>query len=813
MSGRTPSSTSRRRPRRPDVRGRDNWGFHLDPESRQALELDRLLDWVAESTQTEQAAGQIRAGTVRDSEDDWLRDRDLLAELMAWLDKHGSLGLHALAEGQAVVRFLLEAPDFLEGGQCLDLADLLDLSARLSTLFHETAVPGLANLVAGLYEFDPERAEIRLRIAEDGQLRDSASPLLKSLRKKVEQDERRLGKELARIEADWRGKGYLGDTGLSWRDGRPVLPVPVGSFGRVDGMVVDQSQSGQTYFVEPAGALAIRSGLSRSRLELRQEEVRILRDLSILLRAASKELKASWRILLALDSLNARARWGLERKACVTPLADGMALRITEGRHPLLERQHAVVPLDLELGQGTDRVLLISGPNAGGKTIALKTAALFAVMTMIGLPLPCSEQSRMPRFRCVVCDIGDRQSIENDLSTYSGHLARMKAILSHATQPGLFIVDELGSGTDPEEGSAVAMAFIERMLISPGLSLISTHLGQLKAFAHDTEGVQNASMSFDEERIEPTYRLVQGVPGSSYALEILQRMELPKVLLDRARHHMGSEQKNLARLIGNLQGRLAAAERDRGVAEARRIELESLTERYNERMHNIRREEKEIRRQAVEEASRLVKSSNRMIENAVREIREAEAGKETVKATRERLRQQQETLDQAARKLGSAPRTHAAPQRPPAVGDRVRLDGLETPALVTRVEKGGRKLRVEAGVIKMSVEIGRVTELLPAESRRERARAGGVSVSTSDPGLRLDLRGRGAEEALAELAAYIDDCLVSGLGFATILHGKGSGVLRQVVQDHVREHPRVIHFRDGQPEEGGDGVTLIKLDV
>jgi DNA mismatch repair protein MutS2 len=790
---------------------RTAWSFHCDTDTRQALEVDRLLAWIAEGALTFAARRSLLAAEAPPSRRAWQEERARLREWMVLLDRAGSPGLSSLEDGQHVMPILLEKTDFLEGSQCLDLVAVLELCDRLREALSHDEYSHLTRLAQELGEFPDEIEAVRKRIGEDGQLRDTASPQLGGLRRKVEQEERRLAKELSRVEAEWRGKGHLGDTGLSWRDGRPVLPVQAGSYGRVEGMVVDQSQSGQTLFVEPAIAMSIRAGLSRTRVELRQEEVRILSDLSAILREARHEIAASWKVMLAVDSLNARARWGRSRSACITDATDEMHLVIHEGRHPLLEKQHPVVPLELALKR--DRVLLISGPNAGGKTVALKTAALFAVMTMLVLPVPCAAESRIPCYTCVVCDIGDRQSIENDLSTYSGHLARMKAILENASRPGLFIVDELGSGTDPEEGSAVAMAFLERMLLSPGMALISTHLGQLKAFAHDTEGIENASMSFDELRIEPTYRLVQGVPGSSYALEILQRMDLPKVLLDRARHHMGSEQKNLARLIGKLQTRLAAAEKDRRAAEARKIELESLTEQYRQKMQGVRREEKEIKRRAVEEAARLVKDSNRLIEGAVREIREAQAGKEVVRAAREKLVEQQKTLGKQERKLAPRKTQSVAAPAEIRVGDRVRLEGLDTPARVTRIEKNGRKLQVEAGVMKMTVELARITEVLPAESRKERAAAGGISISTSDPGMRLDLRGRSAEEAAAELDAYVDDCLVSGLGFATILHGKGSGVLRQVVQDRLRELPRVISIRDGQPEEGGDGVTIIKLDV
>jgi len=815
MSGETPRHRPGRRPFRRHP-GRNTPRPSAEPlpaATREVLELDRLLDWVAEGAVSTAAARRLREGRPHEDEDALREDLACLGEMMDLLERAAAPSLGALAEGEAPLRRLLESPDWLEGDELRALAGVLELSSGLAEEPADPHAPRLSRWRGDCASFRGELQAIRRAVGEDGGLLDSASPELGRLRRLCASEEARLRKELERVEQDWRGKGLLGDTGLGWREGRPVLPVNAGALGRVQGLVVDQSQSGRTLFVEPAACLEIRTRVSRTEVEIRQEEVRILRALTDSLRARSAELEESWDLLVELDHLKARARWGRGLEARVPEISPDLGFVIVQGRHPLLARHLEVVPLDLRLGEaGGDRVLLISGPNAGGKTVAMKTVGLFAVLPRLGLPLPCGEGTRVPLLATVLTDIGDQQSIENDLSTYSSHLARMRVILEHGPLPGLFLVDELGSGTDPEEGSAVAMAFLERMLLSPGLTIVSTHLGQLKAFAHDRPGLQNACMSFDEERIVPTFRLVQGVPGSSYALEILQRMGMPRVLLDRARHHMGSEQKNLARLIGDLQARVAQAERERSAAEAGRIKLDSLVARYEEKLKAAQKEARELRHQAVVEAAQIVKGAGRLVENTVREIRSGAAGKETVQAGRERIAQRLDELEKREKVL-APPREAPRDLGVVKVGDRVRLRDLDSPAVVRRVEKDGSRLQVEAGILKLNVERARVLEVLPPEDRRGRERGGGVSTPSSDPGLRLDLRGRSADEALAELDAYLDDCLMGGLPFATILHGKGTGVLRQVVQDHLRGNSRVLSFRDGQPEEGGDGVTILKLDV
>jgi DNA mismatch repair protein MutS2 len=782
------------------------------------LGLPSLLKWVAEFASTPEAKRRIVEPEFFNTPETLASELAAVTEALALLDLESAPNLLSLADAEDALELLTDHADWLPPealglmssylGTVLEWATLRD--RRLSELkyTHE--------LLSGLEDFSMEQAKLSRLISDDGQLSDSASPELSRLRKAIESGQRRMRRDIEQVEQSWRSKGYLGETGLTWRDGRPVLPVISGQFGRVQGMVVDQSQSGRTLFVEPLASLESRTKLARLDAECRQEEARICREATEMLRMRLHAIRESRRILWRLDHLMARVRWAREVKARVPILSHSMDVRLVKARHPLLLRQQEVVPLDLELGMekgaNTAKVLMISGPNAGGKTVAMKTLGLFALMMRLGIPLPCAEGSRLPIFKTVLTDIGDEQSIENDLSTYSSHILRMKAIVEAASQPGLFLVDELGSGTDPEEGAAVAMSFLERMTLSPGLTVVSTHLGQLKVFAHERESIQNASMSFDEQRIEPSFRLVQGVPGSSYALEILQRMNLPQRLLDRARYFLGSEYRSLARLISDLQSRLSKAEKDRQVAGARRVELESLTDQYREKVKHASKETREMKRQATTEAAQIVKDANRLVEKTVREIREEGAEKLQLREKREEIAKEQKRLSQKVRKLTPKPVKRDVGEI--RVGDRVRLEDLETLATVVRVERKGQRLQVEAGVMKLSVGRERVEELLPKHAgTKEKKLFSTVSVHASDPGLRLDLRGFSADEATAELERYLDECLVTGLSFATVLHGKGSGVLRQVVRDCLAKNGRVLTYRDGQPEEGGDGVTILKLDV
>ena len=785
----------------------------VDPDSVSVLEMDRLLAWVAEYASSAEAQRALRE-TEYSLSRSWIQaELRLVAELAEIHEHRGGFGFSALADAMDPMRHLLDGADWLNGRELNAIASFLELCRRVREFAdrEETGFPALFEAVEGLQAFPEAEARIRRQIGEDGELKDSASPDLGRLRHGLKREENRLRSELERVEQKLRQQGLLGDTGMTWREGHPVLPVPAGNAGRVQGLVVDQSQTGRTLFVEPMISLEIHGKINRLRIELHQEEARLLRELSDTLRQHHHELDQASRRLVRLDSVSAKAVWGRSLDAIPPEVSSDLNLRIVRGRHPLLMRHLDVVPLDLQMG-GDTRVLLISGPNAGGKTVAMKTVGLFALMLRAGLPLPCEKGTRIPVFETILTDIGDQQSIENDLSTYSSHVLRMKRIVSQIQRSGLFLVDELGNGTDPEEGSAVAMAFLERMLQSRGLTIASSHLGQLKAFAHDSEGIDNASMSFDEEQILPTFRLIQGVPGASYAVEILQRMEMPKVILDRARHYLGSEQKNLARLIARMQSSLAAAERSRRNVEAREIEVESLTAQYRERMKSVRKEARELKRQALQEAGGIVAGANRLVEQAVREIREEQGAPVTVQAVRGRLQEQRDTIEKRERKLKPREERRKAVSGI-KVGDLVRLKDIETPARVTDIDRNGKKLRVEAGVLKLMVSREQVEEIVPEQQQPKRISTGGVDVQIADARLRLDLRGMTADEAMGAVDRYLDECLVAGLGEVTILHGKGTGVLRGVVREHLGRFHFVRGFRDGHQEEGGDGVTVVRLDV
>ncbi|MCB1046133.1 MAG: Smr/MutS family protein [Calditrichaeota bacterium] len=779
-------------------------------ETLSVLEMDRLLEHLADLASSRLARERLRHPIWLLKLERIQRLQGLVQEVREILEHRRTLSLLPLADAEEALQRLLERADFLDGTQLNALAGVLELSGELSVFFTSQpgAFPLCTDALEGLGQYSEELTSLRRKVDETGELKDGASPVLGRLRGELRHEESRIRNRLEKVVAEWSRQGLLSDTNIGWRDDRPVVQVPAGGAGKLDGLVVDRSASGRTLFVEPFISLEHRGKVNQLQAEIRHEEIRLYHELSSMFRARRSDITRTRDQLTQLDEWLARARLGVELGGRPVEISQTMELVIRDGRHPLLMRNTDVVPLNLELGPD-QKVLLISGPNAGGKTVAMKTLGMFALMLRAGIPLPVAEGSRLPVFDCVLTDIGDRQSIENDLSTYTSHLSRTRDIVVHRNRRGLFLVDELGSGTDPDEGAAIAMAFLERMTGASGLTVASTHLGQLKAFAHERPGIVNGSMSFDEEKITPTYRFVGGVPGSSYALEILQRMDMPKVIQDRARHFMDNEQKNLARLISDLQSRLAQSERALKVVEMREVELESLVNQYRDKLKLSRKEARVIRSEALAEASTILKEANRLVEKAVRDVRQHGAEKEKVAEARETLRNKDRELE--SRRQALQPRqTPRRLDRPPAVGDRVRVTGLDSVMQVLRVDSG--KLTVQSGIMKLSFPLDRVLEILGPEEKRSETRSGVKHQVGAPSSLRLDMRGMSSVEAMGAMDAFIDECMIAGVSPVCIVHGKGDGILRRVVHEHLARFECVTNWRLGNPEEGGDGVTIVTIE-
>lgn len=704
----------------------------------------------------------------------------------------------------------------LEPGDLLEVADTAASSRRLKRfLEQQEGVPILTALSRMLGTFDHLEAEIRRAIDEAGEVRDDASPALAEIRRSKRILQNRM-KE--RLEAFVRGPAarYLQDPIVTIREGRFVVPVKIEYRAQVPGIVHDQSASGSTLFIEPMEIVEMNNDLRELALKEREEVARILTRLSGLVARDADALLDTLQAVAQIDFASAKGRLSLDLD-CVEPeLVREPILEIRKGRHPLLKGR--VVPIDVHIGIAFD-TLVITGPNTGGKTVALKTMGLFALMAQAGLHLPAAPGTRVGVFQQVFVDIGDEQSIEQSLSTFSGHMTNIIRILDALDGPALVLLDELGAGTDPTEGAALAMSILEHLHRRGAKTVATTHYSELKTFAYTRARVENASVEFDVETLQPTYRLLIGVPGSSNAFEISRRLGLSPHIVDRARQFLTREQERVEDLIQGIHATRAELEKE--LAEARRLRAEAqrMREEYERRYGDAQRKAAEVVEKARAQAQQILATARREAEaviaelkQALREQREAER-LQAIQSARDRLARARAAVEPTEEEL-RARRKGEVPQglKP---GDRVRIVSLDTTGYVLAEPDAQGNVLVQAGIIKMTValeDLERAEEEPPAAAAggRTRARAlGAAKARAISP--EIDLRGLMVDEALERVDKFLDDAVLAGLDQVRIIHGKGTGALRKAVTEALRHDRRVVSYRLGGVGEGGDGVTVAKL--
>jgi len=742
----------------------------------------------------------------------------------------------------------------------VDPEDLLALRLALITLrrlkryFEERSgdFPRLAHAVERITPLRELEEHVRSIINEDASVRDDASPELSRIRRQIQKKENQLRDTLDSALRSAVQQGYATEEQPTIRGGRMVIPVRAEAKRKVDGFVHDTSASGQTVYIEPTACLELNNEVRELKSEERREVKRILQEATSRIRAHRGEMDTNMSALAQFDLLQSKARLANRLDAVVPKLNEEGRIDIHEGRNPVLQLHFAdlegdgdtkgrdtgnddippreVVPLNMSLGEDF-HTLVITGPNAGGKTVAMKTVGLFSLMLAYGIPIPVAPHSSMPLFDQMMVDIGDEQSIEEDLSTFSSHVSNLRHMLQNAGPNTLILIDEAGTGTDPEEGGALAQAVLERLTDLGARTIATTHHGTLKVYAHETEGVENGSMEFDQETLRPTYTYQQGVPGSSYAFEIAQRMGLDANLLDRARTLAGEQKTAMENLISTFEQRNQKLENELYKAERAREDAEKERDRLEKKRRKIEKERDEFRQQALEEAERIVNSANARIEKTIKQIKEAQAEKEATQQAREELEEFKEDLHEEREEVeeesteepsappevsgdGTPEPPEEAPEPQPGPiqeGDQVVLDDGTTELEVQEVDDD--EAVVIMGSMHMRVDIDRLTRVggpSPTETTTK-GFGGDVQMTTLEASQSIDVRGQRVDEALSSVEHFIDDAIAAGLESVEILHGKGTGALREAIHDELRRRSDIASFEKAPIEGGGAGVTYVEL--
>ena len=749
----------------------------------------------------------------------WQQETEEAGVILTYVGSHPMTGFEdvrpylRLAEiGSALsMKALLAVAAFMRAGRV----------ARSALVTERDNTPYITQLASGLNSFRQLEEDIEAAIISEDEMSDHASPELYDLRRKIRTANDKIRERLNSYIHNPNTQKYLQDFIITVRNGRYVIPVKAECRGAVPGLIHDQSATGATLFIEPMAIVEINNDLTELMGKEKQEIERILLSFTQQIAPECDSLRSNLTILSQLDFAFAKAQLSRSMRGVQPKLNDRGYLRIIRGRHPLLDPEK-VVPSDIWLG-AEFTTLVITGPNTGGKTVTLKTVGLFTLMAQAGLQVPAELGTELSVFDSVFADIGDEQSIEQSLSTFSSHMTNIVSILRDVTPDSLVMFDELGAGTDPTEGAALAMAILDTLLEQRVRTMATTHYSELKEYALSHPGVENASVEFNVQTLRPTYRLSIGIPGKSNAFEISRKLGLPEEIIEEASRRLSRDQVRFEDVISNAESQRQIAERERELAQQAREEMQRLRDETDRQRQELERQRENMLRKAREDARRVLQSAQRESEQIISELkRQRAAGAGNIKehelaAMRGKL---QSGLD-AMSAMGEQPADAGKPLTSVKIGDYVEITHLGTSGTVASLPDQKGEVQVQAGPLKLKVPLKSLRAAKPPKKEKSKwtpalgkdssKASAAVNIRDRSVATETDVRGMNLEEAILAVDLYLDNAALQSLGEVYIIHGKGTGVLRAGIQDHLRRHPLVKSFRLGKYGEGEDGVTVVTL--
>lgn len=683
---------------------------------------------------------------------------------------------------------------------------------------HELDLETLTTISDQLVNHQPVEKAIQKVVTDNGELRDDASSELKKIRGRLNRERNRLRDTIHSVMRRISKKGMTSDEGPTIRSNRMVIPIQAEYKRKVDGFIHDVSSTGQTVYLEPVEALQINNEIRQLESEEQREIERILRELTAEVGKYSDTLEQNIPIIAQFDAIHARVKLGLYLNGSIPELSSDGHLNLIQAMNPnlilknlSLKEPEPVVPLNLELNPD-ELALVITGPNAGGKSVAMRTVGMLNLMLQSGFPIPVQPDSKIPVLNGIYIDIGDDQSIENDLSTFSSRLQWMRNTLQKLKKNSLVLIDEAGSGTDPEEGGALFQAFVEKVIEKGARVIVTTHHGSLKVFAHEHEKVVNGAMEFNQENLTPTYRFKKGYPGSSYAFEIADRLNLPKEVMDRARNLLGEKRDSMGELLVSLEENMQEFEQLKREYEKRLRSVEKREKDYEEHQKNIKNKRKKIIEKAYKDAEEIMKGANQRIERAVEKVvNEGREDKEKITEARREILDAKKEIASEKEKVQEEEKPFRSKEKP-EVGDHVLIEDSNTSGEL--VELSGKKATVLVNGMKIKSNLNKLVKTQPPKKKKSmKTRSYSVSEDT-DLSVKpsLDLRGKRGEEAMKELTKYLDNALTRGMSQVEIIHGKGEGILHKLVHEHLEKRSEVKSFEIAPWDSGGSGCTVVHLN-
>ena len=793
----------------------------MNNKAEKVLEFDKIKEILRQeaiSPMAKKAVGEIAPIT-----DDFLI-RDLLAET----DEAAAVIMAAGAPPFGGVYDVKKSVRYAEKGGVLTMRELLDIKSSLQTAsqvknFFESGLAGVTNMelpiVRGLADMLNEERRLcdhidRCIISED-EMADGASPLLRDIRRKISQQRESARMRINAMISSSSNKGLLQDDIVTMRDGRFVIPVKQENRSRFPGIVHDRSSTGATLFIEPQAIVNMNNEIRELEMKEQDEIRRILAELSAEAGRSVRQIINNQKYLTKLDVIFAKGRLSAKYGGCAAKINTSGILDIRKGRHPLIDPAK-VVPIDISAGKNY-KTLVVTGPNTGGKTVTLKTVGLMLLMTQAGLHIPAAEGTELPVMQKIFADIGDEQSIEQSLSTFSSHMKNIVEITAEADENTFILLDELGAGTDPTEGAALAISILEKLAERGAMIIATTHYSELKKYAISTKGVENASMEFDVETLSPTYRLTIGTPGRSNAFEISRKLGLDDDIIDYARNLLGTEDIEFENVITAIQKNMSDAEAERDQALELKLRLKKQEEEFERKQAQAEEKRRKIIEKARREAYDMVAEAKKFAEEVKKELRELqqegpgeEARKKQLNIRRRLTKKSDEYRDVFQPEINAKP----AKRSELKIGDRVSVVSLGQKGNVASLPDDRDELLVQIGLMKVKVKLADITKIDKngVQTRFEKTKyAKMYQQKTMSISQEINVIGRTLEDAMMEVDKYLDDAFMSGLAQVTVIHGRGEGILKNGLKQLFRTHAHVDSYRPGDYYDGGDGVTVVTL--
>ena len=780
---------------------------NMDP-LYQKLGFDLVREKIAGYTRTENAGKRALGWPSFLPRKQYLSEQDKILEMRDLLLLDSNPPLSGFSSQETVIKKARVKGSLLAEEELLGLAAILLSARQTAEYFHQRRdkCPRLAQIGA---QYNPglEKLEKELFAVFDpeGHIADKASPLLYRLRREIVKIEEQIRSKVNSIAAEWLSAGVAAEDAVAFRNGRQVIPIRASRKSRASGIIHDQSQTGQTLYVEPVLIVEMNNTLYQARQEERAEVRRILLALTDQVRELLTPLGAAAGMLEELDLIQAKARLAVDFR-CEKPENGNGTLRIRNGRNlELCFSRREPVPLNLSLEKARCGII-ITGPNAGGKTVTLKTIGLLALMNQAGLLIPADADSNLPEYDRIFVDIGDGQSIDGGLSTFSSHILSLKNILEQASSRSLVLIDELGTGTDPDEGAALAEGVL-KVLSERGTRLIATtHHGALKTLAFENPLFENGSMSFDDRSLEPGYVFIPDIPGSSYAIEIARRYQLDEEVIRHARERVGKQREKLERLILDLQRKISRYDQQLKNAKEKERQFTEKLKDLNDKKGDIDQKFKRAEKDALKRAESMVADLRKELEASIREIRERQAGKDAIRDAQLVFRGVQQHIREKNRELPETPAAKLHLKELQA-GQSVYVRSMQQNGTILEINEKTGKIWVDVDGARLRLQ----ADWLEPKRKTEQRISAHIHHSIEGSVFRLDLRGKRAEAALNETDKFLDNAVITGLQSVEILHGTGQGILQKIIHDFLSKDPRIADYQFAPPEQGGVGVTYIKM--